>query len=184
MPRELSVALTTLTEETLGATAGVFRRVTPLVEPLSGNPQYMAQLFGIYKYLKVTCLEVTHMISNFGTFPILCTLCAIPYNDALVADPREGAETPQSTFRFCGPASGSSNITMSMTYPVEKILGNVFTTEKYWITVAQAASTTVVDTNEPATALLMNSTAGNFAFSLVSKYTWHFQFFELRSNQL
>jgi hypothetical protein len=184
MPLEFSVSLKTTFLNTGTALAAPTQLLFPLVEFYGYNPQYMAQLYTLYRYAKITALSVRHTIINTGTPPVEFAIGVLPATEITGASPRNLSETPGGRFRLIGPVSGTCRSTLTALYPVEKYLGNVDQTSEYWVNSTQAANTVVINVNEPCHAVAINGSSSPFSYVLDSEITWHCQFFDLRFNQL
>jgi hypothetical protein len=180
MPRELSVCLTYASQDEFGATASPVIMTNGMLEYLNHNPLYAAQLFQIYRYAKVTAIQIELDVFNKGTNPIEVVVGHVPQVEVSAITAARLAEKTSSTKRIVSAAGGLDRTRIVKFFDAQAILGEPFTS-KYWMSYSQSLSTTPIDVNEPVLAVVLAYAGGSTTVTAVINYRikYHCQFFEL-----
>lgn len=156
-----------------------------IFEFLSDTPQFLPQMYAIYKYAKLAAVDVHFEVVNTGAEPLLCALGSLPHIDSSLAmPPQQVAERPHSISKVVGGANGMNRAILSKRFIAAQELGQPVFDRQYWIDAAQSLSSTPVDANAPVAAasvgnVLLGGTSVTFQANV--RVTYHVQFFDLVS---
>jgi hypothetical protein len=182
MPLEFSVALRARDVLTVSASAILNSLVFSPIEYLGRTPQYMDELYAIYRYSRVTAITINAIVTNLGTAPVEVAIATMPYNDISSITLEKVIERPGSVRRLVSKSGGMDRATLTKTVIAEQAFGNPYLDRDFWIDSSQAASTTPLDSREPVTLVSAQSIDGTGASVIVEvRTTYHVQFFDLRS---
>lgn len=177
MPKELSVALRSY-DSTSASGSATFAASYGLVEFLNIRPLFAAQLFTIYRYCKITAVDIDFTIVNAGAVPLQVAVGYVPQTLAGAMTQERLTEKAGSIRRLISATGGMDRVTIRRTFNVEEVLGEPVLS-KYWFDATQSVSATPIDTNEPVISICGAPYAGNITASLSTVVTFHCQFFDL-----
>lgn len=183
MPAEFSVALVNTDYDAFGPGASFVSRKFGIVEFLAYRPLYCLELYQIYKYARITAIEVELRVCNQSlTGPIVAALGMCANSDHASLTPDRAWETPGTVRRFLSVQGGMDRGSLRKTFVGQDAYGQPYLDQKYWIDVSQSASTTPVDTNEPVAYFILSDSTGvsRLQCTVEWKITYHIQFFNLR----
>lgn len=183
IPNELSVALVNTDYDAFGPGASFVSRKFGIVEFLAYRPLYCLELYQIYKYARITAVDIEVRVCNQSlTGPIVVALGMCPNSDYAGLTPDRAWETPGTVRRFLSVQGGMDRGTVKKTFVGQDAYGQPYLDQKYWIDVSQSSSTTPVDTNEPIAYYMLSDSTGvsRLQCTVEFKITYHIQFFDLR----
>lgn len=156
-----------------------------LFEFLGDTPQYLPQLYTMYKFAKLIAVHIRMEVINTGTAPLLIAMATMPYSDtSTTMDPRQIQERPRSVSTTVGASTGTSKGVISRTYYAFDEMGQPVYDRTFWITQLQSLSTSPVDADEPTIlAGVGNVDPAATSVTFVANYqvTYHIQFFDLEN---
>jgi len=179
MPREFSISSNNFVITPYSSVTGVQTQIIGLCEYLDNTPDYVSQLYSLYKYSRVTAVQIHATIVNLtGSTTLETAMGIIPYNENPVS-PSATVSTRAAIYRTTSSMGGQDRSTLSKTYIVDDWIGNL-SASKYWITSSQAASSTPIDVIEPAIKIVSTSTpATTWSAVLTIRIVYHVQMFDL-----
>jgi len=185
MPSRFSVALTnTYTDYRTSSTTNAALAVG-LFEFLAATPAYLTQLYSIYKYAKLSAVEIQVDVVNLGSFPITAAIATMPYSDYVgTTGPLDLIERPRSTYTTIGGNSGLNKGRLDRKFNSVKELGQLTFDKEHWITASQAASTAPQDVDAPIAVCSVGASNGgsdSCSFILTYKIKYHCTFFSLEN---
>jgi hypothetical protein len=190
MPKEFSVALVDRQQISVnaipaGSTTG-YQNIYGLIEFLNKRPLYSTQFYALYKFARLTAVSYHFEVVNTGAVPIEAMFAICPYVDA-AAPPvtAQIGEKPGVVRHIISSAGGMDRRTISKTCKAEDWFGNPYFTRDYWVNAAQSVSVTPLDVEEPVGLFCIANLSLTLPASatIVSKTTYHIQFFDLEMNQ-
>lgn len=156
-----------------------------LFEFLGATPAYMSQLYTMYKYAKLSALEVTCDIVNLGSFPITLAIATLPYADYTgTTSPLDLIERPRAVYTTIGGNSGVNKGRLYHKFDSVKELGQLTFDKEHWVTATQAAATAPVDVDAPLVVCSVGASNGGSdtcAFLLTYRVKYHATFFSLET---
>lgn len=177
------MALVNTDYDSFTAATGFAQRRFGIVEFLAYRPLYCLELYQVWKYVRVTSVDIEFRVVNTSsTVPLVVSLGQCPFSDSGALTPDRAWETPGNVRRLVSVQGGMDRATVRKTFNAQDAYGQPYLDQKYWIDVSQSASTSPVDNNEPiAYYMISDSTgAGSFSCKIEWKITYHMQFFDLR----
>jgi hypothetical protein len=165
------------------ATAGTneLLQIVGLREFLGYRPLYCLQFYAIYKYAVVTGIDIEVQGINQGAVEALVAVGSVPYSEVSTLSMDRLKEMPGTTNRLLGLPSGTARATIRKRFNASNLIGN-YNDARYWIDVAQSASSTPLDTKEPVCVIALDNFSSNttaYTASALWKVTYHIQFFDL-----
>lgn len=152
-----------------------------LLEFLSSIPGYTNRLYDMYKWCKILSVEVTYNIANTSSNPVQVVCAVIPNNSTVGLSIDRAAEIAGSTVKLLSPQGGLDKAVITKTYNTQTIVGSRVA-EKYWVNLAQASSSTPLETEEPVMFLMAQPLISvNWSTQLVVDITYHCEFFDLNA---
>lgn len=153
-----------------------------LLEFLSSIPGYTARLYDLYKWCKVLSVEVRFNIANTTSAnPVQFVAGIMPNNSTLGMTIDRAAEIAGSTVRLVSALGGIDKTEIIKTYNTQAVVGTLVA-EKYWINLAQASSSTPIETEEPIIFLMAQPLISvNWTSQVVADLTYHVEFFDLNA---
>jgi hypothetical protein len=180
MPKELSVALVNRQNLSVSVpVAGPTRNIFGLLEYLGKRPLYLREFYTMYKFSRVLSVDYHFELINLTAVPFEVGFAILPTSDAGTISLEQVIEKPGSVRRAVSAIGGMDRITLQKRAVAQDWMGNPYNTRDYWVTEAQSASGTPLDADEPAGVLVIQGLTGTVAYSLVTKITYHVQFFDL-----
>jgi hypothetical protein len=190
MPKEFSVALVDRQQIQInGIPAGSvtgYQNVYGLLEFLNKRPLYSNELYLLYKFCRVTAVTYHFEVVNTGLTPIEILFTVCPYVDAVVPPTQaQIGEKPGVVRHIISPQGGMDRRSLTKTCRAEDWFGNPYFTRDYWVNAAQSVSVTPLDVEEPVGLFCVANLSATVIASatIVSKTTYHLQFFDLELNQ-
>lgn len=190
MPKEFSVALVDRQQIALNAipagSATGYQNIYGLIEFLNKRPLYSNEFYSLYKFARVTAVSYHFEVVNTGTVPIEVMFTVCPYVDANVPPTvTQIGEKPGVVRHIISSAGGMDRRSISKTCKAEDWFGNPYFTRDYWVNAAQSVAVTPLDVEEPVGLFCVAnlSLALPASATIVSKTTYHVQFFDLEMNQ-
>jgi hypothetical protein len=186
LPNEMRLSLRTVTNVThaLGVAPVVYR--IPLLELLTGlstvaAPGYLPQLYQIYRYARVTAVQVKTEIQNQGTVPLVVAIAPISYADLGTITWGEAADIPRSIVRTVGPAAGNSSMIVRSSYNPYMVLGQRINSLNYAMTFSQSTASSPLEPEEPLLAIAIQASDGVSAWGAITQFdvVYHLEFFVL-----
>jgi hypothetical protein len=190
MPKEFSVALVDRQVIQINAipagSATGYQNIYGLIEFLNKRPLYSTEFYALYKFCRVTAVNYHFEVVNTGAVPIEIMFAICPYVDAAApVTLAQLGEKPGVVRHIISPVGGMDRRSLTKTCKAEDWFGNPYFTRDYWVNQAQSVAVTPLDVEEPvgvfATANLSLTLAASC--TIVSKTTYHIQFFDLELNQ-
>jgi hypothetical protein len=180
MPKELSVSLAYQSQNVYAGTASPVINYFGMLEYLNNNPLYSAQLFQIYRYCKVTSVEIVFDVINTGATPLEVLVGTVPYVEVGALTATRLAEKTTTTRKLISPAGGLDKCRIAKFFSSESIIGEPFTS-KFWMSYSQSLSTTPIDVNEPVIATIIAFAGSSGSVFAIPNYRirYHCQFFDL-----
>jgi hypothetical protein len=185
MPEELSVALRFQDRDQYNLTASPIIKGFGLLEFLNQRPLYSAELFQIYRYCKITRVDILFEVCNQISQPIQAITGFLPFVDIAGITADRLSEKIDSVRRLMSPQGGLDRVIIRKSYVCEKVIGEPVLS-KYWMSNAQSLSSTPIDVNEPALVYVLanGGTAGVISAIVNYRITYHCQFFDLQTPAL
>jgi len=183
IPNELSVSLVNTDYDTFGVQASFVTRKFGIVEFLSYRPLYCLELYQIYKYARITAVQIELRVVNQSTSsPLMVALGFCPNADHSALTSDRAWETPGTVRRLMSVQGGMDRGVLKKTFVGQNCFGQPYLDQKYWIDVTQSASTSPVDVLEPVAYYIASSATGGAVppCTIEWKTTYHIQFFDLR----
>lgn len=185
MPAKFSVALSNTYTDYRSTSTTNSAIGFGLFEFLGATPAYMSELYTIYKYAKISAVEVSCDIVNLGSFPITLAFATLPYADYTgTTGPLDLIERPRSVYTTIGGNSGVNKGKLYCKYDSVRELGQLTFDKAHWVTSAQAAATAPVDVDAPLVVCSVGASSGGAdtcSFLLTYRVTYHATFFSLES---
>lgn len=183
IPNEFSVALVNTDYDAFPPSGSYVSRKFGIVEFLSYRPLYCLELYQIYKYARITAVDIELRVVNQSTnTPLIAALGMCPNSDAAGLVPDRAWETPGTVRKLMSVQGGIDKCVLRKTFVGQDAYGQPYLDQKFWIDASQSASTTPVDANEPVGFYMLSSNTGTGpgACTVEFKLTYHIQFFDLR----
>jgi hypothetical protein len=178
MPTELSVALK-MADETTQILAAPGNLTYGILEFFALRPLYSAQLYQLYRYCKITAVDVNVQLVNTGASTVEVAIGYVPQLEASTATYVRLAEKTGSLRKIISAKGGLDRVTFTRRYGVEALLGEPVLS-KYWMTNSQSLSITPLDVNEPVLSIAYRNVDGSTSnMSTTVRITYHCQFFSL-----
>jgi hypothetical protein len=180
MPTELSVALryTDTLSYTLAASTNF---AYGMLEFLSFRPLYTDQLYSLYRYCKVTAVDVQIEVNNTGSTAMQYAMGYVPQLAASTMSYARLTERAGTVHKNVSAKGGMDRAIISKTFGVEKCLGEPVLS-KYWVSNSQSLSTSPIDVNEPVISVALQNLEGSvFSAAVALRITYHCQFFSLET---
>jgi hypothetical protein len=166
-------------------------RTFGLFEFLTHQPMYSRILYQLYKFARITAVNVKMEVVNTGSTAVTASMCVLPWIDTPagggpVLDPQDAAEYPRSITKQVGNSTGMSKATLQRTWPAFDQLGQPVYSPDFWVTATQAASSTPVNPDQPVVYCVIDATDGTLNWSANVSYTltFHVQWFNLERDTL
>jgi hypothetical protein len=182
MPKEFSVALPFTESDSSGGTPAARVRTYGLFEVLGNRPLYMAELFSIYRYCRITAVHVQmEVVNTSSTVPLRMVAATVPWNDSTTIDTL--SQRPGAIVKIVGLSTGSSKAVIRKTWHTQVEQGNPVYDKTYWFDSTQSASTTPQDTQEMSIRCAIQAVDGASSFNVESVFRviYHVQFFDLET---
>jgi hypothetical protein len=185
MPKEFSVALRRDDTDEYGSAASPVLQKLGLLEFLNKRPLYAAEMFTLFKYCRITAVDLRYEIWNKGTNAIDVAIGIVSNADFATLSFAQLAEKAGSTRKMISPSGGMDRIVIQKRFSTEDWVGNP-NFSKYWFDQAQSVSTTPLDAEEPVIAIAVAYAGGSTTVSAVPNWrlTFHCQFFDLETPAL
>lgn len=183
IPSELSVALVNTDYDNHDISPSFVARKFGIVEFLAFRPLYCLELYQIYKYARITAVEIELRVCNkSGSDPLMMALGMCPNSDFSGLTPDRAWETPGTKRRLLSTKGGMDKGVLKKTFVGQNAYGQPYLDQKFWVDVTQSASTTPIDANEPIAYYMLSSGSGGAVPSCLIEYktTYHIQFFDLK----
>jgi len=183
IPSEFSISLVNTDYDSFANTGSYALRRFGIVEFLAYRPLYCLELYQIYKYARITAVQIELKVVNASsTTPLVLALGQCPYADSAGLTPDRAWETPGTRKQLVSVQGGMDRATIRKTFVGQNAYGQPYLDQKYWVDVSQSASTTPIDANEPIAYFMLSDYGGSGGVSarVESKITYHIQFFDLR----
>jgi hypothetical protein len=186
LPNEMRLSLRTVTNvsHAIGVAPVVYR--IPILETLTGlstvaAPGYMPQLYQIYRYARITAVDVKIEMQNQGSVPLVVAIAPISYPDLSVITWGELADVPRAIVRTVGTNTGSSALSVKSSYNPYMVLGQRINSLNYAMTISQSLASSPLDPEEPILAIAVQASDGVSAWAAVTQFdvVYHFEFFTL-----
>lgn len=156
-----------------------------LFEFLAATPAYLTQYYAMYKYAKISSVDVKCEIVNLGSFPITVAMATMPYSDYVgTVSPLSLIERPRAIYLTIGGNSGVNKGRLYRTFNATREMGQLTFDKEHWVTSAQASSTSPQDTDAPiivSSVGASNDGSDVCAFLLTYRVTYHVVFFSLEN---
>lgn len=152
-----------------------------LLEFLSSVPGYTNKLYDMYKWCKILSAEVRYNVANTSTNPVQIVAGVIPNNSTVGLSLDRAAEIAGSTVKLLSTQGGMDKALIQKRYNTQAMVGSKVA-EKYWINLAQASSSTPLETEEPVMFFMAQPLISvNWTTQLVVDITYHCEFFDLNA---
>jgi len=146
-------------------------------------PYYSASMFNIYRYCRITGVDVRLTVCPDQTGPsaIEMAMARLPATEAV--NPTPGfLQTVRGSVYCLTPSAGAPAKTISQSYASFDELGNPVYDRSLWQTEATAASTTL-NPDEPVVAVAVRSINGQAAVVAINlQVTYHMEWFDLHGD--
>jgi hypothetical protein len=156
-----------------------------ILEYLGDQPEYLTELYAMYKYSRIVSVTIRVEVANTGSNPILVALGSMPYGDSTQNDdPRIIAERPGAVSKIASGFAGNSTAVVQRTFTGAHAMGIPIHDKQYWITSGQAASTTPVDQLAPCIVVsvgTIDTSVGDLSYAMNAKVTYNVQFFDRKT---
>lgn len=159
-----------------------YTRVLGLTEFLNRMPAYAAQLYTIYKYARVTAVDINLELVSTGSVPMQLVIGHVPYEDVAALTVQKLIAKPDTTRKLVAPSGGMNLCKIRKSWNVEQILGSSALIKEHWINAAQAVNNVPVYNEEPVMVIgTDNVSAGAVAYGFDYSYqiVYHLQFFDI-----
>jgi hypothetical protein len=171
--------------QTLDGT-GAFGIVVGIFEFLNRRPLYVAEYFQLYKYCRLTGVDIQFEINNLDapTFDgngsdLNAVVGTLPFEDYSAVNIRRLIESPDSVWKTVGNAQGLSRTVIRRSYASQKMFGNPVFATQYWMSQTQSVLTTPQDPRVPiCVCAVSHPDAVPVRFSYSVRATYHMQFFD------
>jgi hypothetical protein len=166
---------------------GAFGIVVGIFEFLNRRPLYVAEYFQLYKYCRLTGVDIQFEINNLDTqafdgngSQLNAVVGTLPFEDYSAVNIRRLIESPDSVWKTVGNAQGLSRTVIRRSYASQKMFGNPVFATQYWMSQTQSVLTTPQDPRVPiAVCAVSQPDAGvQSRFSYSVRATYHMQFFD------
>lgn len=157
------------------------------MEYLATAPQWVTQLYDIYRYSVVTGIEVTATYSNSSTTAMSqMALGTVPYIDLGSLTFDQLVQNPKTIRKVQSLSTGMSRSTVSNRFAAFEQLGAPYFNKDFWITSVQAGSSSPLDTSFPVAVVGVADVNGGTSSVLVGSLEWrvvyHCVFFDYKPN--
>ena len=183
LPREFSVALKFTQFDKRNSNTQPSSFAFGLFEPLGNKPQFMNEMFAIYRYAKILAVSIRMEVVNVSGTPLLHALAPIPWGAATTTfDPQLLAERPRSVSKLVSASSGIGKSTISRKYFSFDELGVPVYDKQHYFDSAQASASTPQDQEAPAILGSIGAADQTSTWAALTTYTivYHLQFFDLQ----
>jgi hypothetical protein len=184
LPKEFSVHLDEFYSRTSNATADLEKITLGMLEYLNRLPMFATEFYTLYKYCRITAVEIQLELSNIGASSIQFVVGHCPYEDVSSMTVSKLSQLPGSTRRTVSAKGGMDRATINKFFNVQQLIGNPAYDKTYWVDATQAVSATPIDVKEPVIVLLIdNSTTGttDFQYDVVGRIRYHIQWFDIET---
>jgi len=181
LPNQLCTALKWQENFNYAGSTVTKRNYYGLLEFLNQVPGYGLQLYQIYKYCRVTGVEIFIELQNAATESVSVTLGVCDWPDFSGLNAVTFAQTPGAENRLLGSNNAASRVIYQRSFNPYAVLGQKIASLNYAMTVSQAQASTPLDANEPVIALVMEAVDGTSTWSIAGTVTtvYHVEFFDL-----
>lgn len=182
MPNEFSVALSYHAQDEYGSAVSPVLQSVGLLEFLNKRPLYTAEFLTMYKYVRITAVDITLNVVSKSASPLQVALGYVPYIDFASLTFDRLAERAGSVYKTLSVSGGMDRVVLRKTFDCSRCVGNP-NFSKYWFNVTQSTSTTPIDSDEPVIAFATAYAGGSTTVSAVVnwKVVYHCQFFDLET---
>jgi hypothetical protein len=137
----------------------------------------------MYKYAVITAVDIEVQGINQGGVEAAFAVGHVSRSDVSGLTFDRLKEMPDTTYRVLGLPAGQGRSIIRKSFNASNVMGN-YGDARYWINLAQSASTTVVDADEQVIVIgLDNFSSNTTAYTATAewKITYHIQFFDLKA---
>jgi hypothetical protein len=183
-PTHLALQLNGAGSAQLSGIAGPAYYSFGIMEFLAGAPQWITQMYDIYRYAVVTGIEIEAEFVNLSTTAITqLAVGTAPYVD-LPLSFDSFLQLPGTTRKVQSIAAGTSRSTITKRFSAFAEMAAPYFNKDYWVTSTQAASPTPIDTSFPVGLIgVAGPTGADFVTgSLQWRVKYHCVFFDFKPN--
>jgi hypothetical protein len=145
---------------------------------------FSAEFYTIYKYSRITSIDVEFELTNVGAVSIRWALGHLPYEDVASMTVSKLSQLPGSTRKTVSAKGGMDRAIIRKSFNTQQLIGNPAFDKTFWVDVTQAASTTPIDVKTPVIAIAIDNIVGDttsFAFDIIGKIRYHIQWFDIET---